>query len=104
MSLEIVKEIKKTEAKAETIKNEAKAEAKQVILDNHRACADLLEKARAQAKAHRQATLQRADTSAEDDGARRREEVEAQCEKLTNAAAALMDKAAEHVVERIVKG
>lgn len=104
MALELVKEVKETEAKAEAIRREASAQAKQILQDSHKVGEALLEEAKTQAKALRQEILQRADASIKEDEAKRRQEVEAQGEALAQAAVVQMDKAAEHIVERIVKG
>lgn len=104
MSLEIVKEVKEAESRAEIIKKEAAAQAKQIILDSQKACAALLEKAGNQAKDQRNKVLQQATVAADEEGAIRRARVKAQCEALTQAANGQMEKAVELVVERIVRG
>lgn len=104
MSLEIVKEVKETEVEADTIKKEASAKAKQIIQDSKEASAAILEKARAEAKVKSQETLQKADASVEEEEAIRRKQIEAQGKALADLASAKMDKAAELIVERIVRG
>ncbi len=104
MSLELVREVKNAEARAETLKKEAQAQAKQILLDNQKACASLLEKAQKQAGLQKSEALQAAETAAEQEGAIRRSQVLAQCEEIAQAAAARMDRAVDIVVERIVSG
>lgn len=104
MSLELVKEIKDAEVKAESLKKEAAAQAKQIALDCQKACSALLEKAQAQAKMQKKEALQEAELAADQEGAARRAQVASQCEAIAKAAAARMDKAVDTVVERIVKG
>ena len=104
MSLDLVNEVKNAEAQAEALKRETASQAKQISLENQKACSALLENAKAQASALRNDAFFAADAVAKQEGESRRAQVVAQCEAITQAASAKTDSAVDIVFERIVRG
>ena len=104
MSLELVNAVKNAESQAEALKRETMAQAKQISLENQKACSAVLEKAKAQANAFRNDTMLAVDAAAKQEGEKRRAQVLAQCEAIAKAAAAKTDRAVDIVFERIVRG
>lgn len=104
MSLEMVKEIKEVEARADVLKKEAAAQAKQIAIDSQKTCSALMEAAKGKARVYLTEALKRADTFADKEGEARRAKMASHCEEIRNKAMIRFEEAVEIVVGRIVEG
>jgi V/A-type H+-transporting ATPase subunit G/H len=104
VSLEMVKEIRDAESKADQIKRDASVQARQIAQESQRACQAVIEKAKADAAAIRAEAIAQADAEAEEEGKLRRAKVAQHCKEISEAASESIDRAVSIIVERIIKG
>jgi vacuolar-type H+-ATPase subunit H len=102
VSLEIVRKIKEAESKAEEIKKDAMAQAKQIALENQKTCSILIEQAEAEIREIKKKALSEADIAAEKEGGTRKSQIDTQCKAIEESASARIDQAVNIVIERIM--
>ena len=103
MALEAIKQVTQAEQEVQRYKEEAAAAARQVVADAERDGRQLLEDSRRQAQAEAKQQLARAEEEAAGHTRAVLEQAGQDCDRLRQAARQRLDRAAELIMERVVK-